>query len=158
MMTKRSPRCGARADCEAPKGGDRDAWLLFAAWLVAAVATAGSLFFSFVMGFAPCVLCWYQRIFLFPLVVVLAVGLFAADRGAVRYALPLAGIGWLIAGYHNLIYAGVVPESLQPCTRGVSCTEEYIELFGVFSIPLLSLLAFTALIGFLLAAHRRTRP
>lgn len=135
-----------------------DGSLLFAAWLVAAVAAAGSLFFSYVMGFAPCVLCWYQRIFLFPLVVVLAVGLFPVDRGVVRYALPLAVLGWLVAGYHNLVYAGVVPESLQPCTRGVSCTEEHIELFGVFSIPLLSLLAFTALIGLLLAVARRTRP
>lgn len=122
------------------------AWtLLFAAWLVAAVATAGSLFFSYVMGFAPCVLCWYQRIFLFPLVVVLALGLFPFDRGVVKYALPLAGIGWLVAGYHNLVHAGIVPESLQPCTTGVSCSEEYIRLFGVLSIPMLSLIAFSVL-------------
>lgn len=138
-------------------GGDGDWGLLFAAWLVAAVATAGSLFFSYVMGFAPCVLCWYQRIFLFPLVVILAVGLFPVDRGVVRYALPLAAVGWLVAGYHNLVYAGVVPESLAPCTRGISCTEEYVELFGVFSIPLLSLLAFTALTGLLLAVLWRSR-
>lgn len=137
---------------------DPDWALLFAAWLLATLSTAGSLFFSYVMDFAPCVLCWYQRIFLFPLVVVLAVGLFPVDRGVVRYALPLAVLGWLVAGYHNLVYAGVVPESLQPCSQGVSCTEEYIELFGIFSIPLLSLLAFTTLIGLLLAVHRRTRP
>lgn len=157
MTNKQSARQRARAHDDAPTGGDRDWWLLFAAWAVAAVATAGSLFFSYVMGFAPCVLCWYQRIFLFPLVVVLAVGLFPVDRGVVRYALPLAVLGWLVAAYHNLVYAGVVPESLQPCTRGVSCTEEYIELFGVFSIPMLSLLAFTALTGLLLALARRTR-
>ena len=137
---------------------DRDWALLFAAWLVAAVATGGSLFFSNVMGFAPCVLCWYQRIFLFPLVVLLGVGLFPTDRRVVRYALPLAALGWLAAGYHNLVYAGVVPESLQPCTRGVSCTEEHIELFGVLSIPMLSLLAFTALASLLLVVHRRNRP
>lgn len=141
-----------------PKGGDPTWTLLFAAWLVAAVATAGSLFFSYVMGFAPCVLCWYQRIFLFPLVVVLAVGLFPADRRVVRYALPLAGIGWLIAGYHNLVHAGIVPENLSPCTQGVSCTEEYIRLFGIFSIPLLSLITFTILVGLLLTVLRRTRP
>lgn len=157
MTTKRSARRGGRAGDGAPEGGDREWGLLFAAWLVSAAAAAGSLFFSQVMGFAPCVLCWYQRIFLFPLVVILAVGLFPADRGVVRYALPLAVLGWLVAGYHNLVYAGVVPESLQPCTRGVSCTEEHIELFGVFSIPLLSLLAFTTLVGLLLAVHRRTR-
>jgi len=146
------------AAADAPEGGDRGWGLLFSAWLVAAVATAGSLFFSHVMGFAPCVLCWYQRIFLFPLVVVLAVGLFPMDRRVVRYGLPLAVLGWLVAVYHNLVYAGIVPESLQPCARGVSCTEEYIELFGVLSIPMLSLLAFTTLTGLLLAVHRRTRP
>ena len=131
--------------------------LLFAAWLITAVATAGSLFFSYVMGFVPCVLCWYQRIFLFPLVVVLARGLFPLDRAVVKYALPLAASGWLVAGYHNLVYAGIVPESLQPCTQGVSCTEEYIELFGFLSIPMLSWLGFTALTGILLAVQRR-RP
>ena len=130
--------------------------LLFSAWLITAVATAGSLFFSYVMGFAPCVLCWYQRIFLFPLVIVLARGLFPLDRAVVRYALPLATLGWLVASYHNLVYAGIVPESLQPCTQGVSCTEEYLELFGFLSIPMLSWLGFTALTGILLAVHRRS--
>ena len=130
--------------------------LLFSAWLIAAVATAGSLFFSYVMGFAPCVLCWYQRIFLFPLVIVLARGLFPLDRAVVRYALPLATLGWLVAGYHNLVYAGIVPEGLQPCIQGVSCTEEYLELFGFLSIPMLSWLGFTALTGILIAVHRRS--
>jgi disulfide bond formation protein DsbB len=137
---------------------DRDWALLFAAWLVAAVATGGSLFISQVIGLPPCVLCWYQRIFLFPLVVVLGFGLFPTDRRVVRYALPLVALGWLVAGYHNLVYAGVVPESLQPCTRGVSCSEESLELFGVLSIPMLSLLAFTALAGLMLAVARRSPP
>ena len=134
---------------------DLDWSLLFAAWMVALLATAGSLFCSDVMEFAPCVLCWYQRIFLFPLVVVLARGLFPFDRGAVRYGLPLAILGWLVAAYHNLVYAGVVPESLQPCAKGVSCTEEYIRLFGLLSIPALSLIAFTTLAGILIALQRR---
>ena len=134
---------------------EQDWMLLFSAWSITAVATAGSLFFSYVMDFAPCVLCWYQRIFLFPLVIVLARGLFPLDRAVVRYALPLAALGWLVAGYHNLVYAGIIPESLQPCTQGVSCTEEYIELFGFLSIPLLSWLAFTTLTGILYAVHRR---
>ena len=148
-----------KTDLEArsPDPSDRDWGLLFTAWLVATTATAGSVFFSSVMGFAPCVLCWYQRIFLFPLVVILAIGLFPLDRGVVRYALPLASLGWLVAAYHNLVYAGVVPESLQPCTRGVSCTEEYLELFGFLSIPMLSLLGFTALVG-ILALLRWRRP
>ena len=135
---------------------DLDWFLLFAAWMVALLATAGSLFFSYVMDFAPCVLCWYQRICLFPLVVVLARGLFPFDRGAVKYALPLAILGWVVAAYHNLVQAGVVPESLQPCAKGVSCTEEYLKLFGVLSIPALSLLGFTMLAGILIALDRRS--
>ena len=129
--------------------------LLFAAWMVALLATAGSLFFSYVMEFAPCVLCWYQRIFLVPLGVVLARGLFPYDRGVVRYALPLAGLGWVVAGYHNLVYSGIVPESLQPCAKGVSCREEYLNLFGFLTIPALSLLAFSTLAGLLIALDRR---
>jgi len=142
------------------RGSDRPEaeWtLLFAAWLIAALATAGSLFFSQVMEFAPCELCWYQRICLFPLVVVLARGLFPLDRGVVRYALPLAGLGAAIAGYHVLVYEGAIPESLRPCARGVSCREEYIELFGFISIPLMALLAFAAITGLLVAVSRRIR-
>lgn len=131
--------------------------LLFAAWLIAAVATAGSLFFSQVMEFAPCELCWYQRICLFPLVVLLARGLFPLDPGVVRYALPLAGLGGLIAAYHVLVYEGVIPESLRPCARGVSCREEYIELAGFISIPLMALLAFAAITGLLVAVSRSAR-
>lgn len=134
---------------------DLDWFLLFTAWMVAVIATAGSLFFSYVMEFAPCVLCWYQRIFLFPLVVVLGRGLFPFDRGAGKFGLPLAILGWIVAAYHNLVYAGVVPEGLQPCAKGVSCTEEYIKLFGLLSIPALSLVAFTMLAGILITLQRR---
>ncbi len=136
---------------------DLDWMLLFAAWMVALLATAGSLFFSYVMELEPCVLCWYQRIFLFPLVVVLALGLFPFDRRAVRFALPLAALGWMVAAFHNLVYAGLVPEDLQPCAKGVSCTEENLNLFGLLSIPALSLLAFTTLAGLLIALDRRGR-
>jgi disulfide bond formation protein DsbB len=134
---------------------DRRSWnLLFAAWCLTAIAAAGSIFFSHIMGFTPCVLCWYQRIFLFPLVLVLARGLFPFDRGVVRYALPLAVAGWLVAVYHNLVYAGILPESLSPCAKGVSCTEEYISVLGFLSIPMLSLLAFTAIGGLLIYIQR----
>lgn len=130
--------------------------LLFGAWGVAAAGTAGSLFFSEVMGLPPCVLCWYQRICLFPLVVILARALFPFDSGVVRYALPVAALGWLTAAYHNLVYLGVVPESLQPCGRGVSCSEELVEWFGFLSIPLLSLLGFTLITASLIAVSRRS--
>ena len=130
--------------------------ILFLCWLVASVSATGSLFFSYVMEFAPCVLCWYQRIFLFPLVIILAAGLFPVDKSVVKYALPLAIAGWLTAAYHNLLYAGIVPESIQPCSKGVSCTEEYIDLFGFLSIPMLSLLSFSTIITLLIILKMRT--
>jgi disulfide bond formation protein DsbB len=120
--------------------------ILFLCWLLATVSTLGSLFFSNVMDFAPCILCWYQRIFLFPLVIVLAMGLFPFDIKVVRYALPLAIAGWLTALYHNLLYSGIIPESIQPCSQGVSCTEKYIDLFGFITIPMLSALSFSTII------------
>ena len=129
--------------------------ILFLCWLLAGVSTMGSLFFSYVMEFAPCVLCWYQRICLFPLVIILAVGLFPFDKSVVKYALPLAIVGWLTALYHSLLYAGIIPESIQPCSQGVSCTEEYKELFGYLSIPMLSLLSFSTIIALLMILKRR---
>ena len=130
--------------------------ILFFCWLVVSVSALGSLFFSYIMEFAPCVLCWYQRIFLLPLVLILAVGLFPLDKKVVKYALPMAVAGWLTAAYHNLLYAGIIPESIQPCSQGVSCTEEYIDLFGFLSIPMLSLLSFTTIITLLIILYRRT--
>ena len=129
--------------------------ILFVCWLLASVSTMGSIFFSHVMEFAPCVLCWYQRIFLFPLVIILAMGLFPFDKNVIKYALSLAIAGWLTAVYHNLLYSGVIPESIQPCSQGVSCTEEYIDLFGFLTIPMLSLLSFSIIIALLFTLKRR---
>jgi disulfide bond formation protein DsbB len=92
---------------------------------------------------------------LFPLVIILAVGLFPFDKNVVKYALPLAIAGWLTALYHTLLYAEIIPESIQPCTQGVSCTEEYIDLFGFLTIPMLSLLSFSIIITLLIVLQRR---
>ncbi|MCG8637519.1 MAG: disulfide bond formation protein B [Desulfobacterales bacterium] len=130
--------------------------ILFSAWVIVSVSALGSIFFSHIMEFAPCVLCWYQRIFLFPLVFILAAGLFPFDKGVVKYSLPLAMAGWLTAFYHNLLYSGIIPRDLQPCSQGVSCTEKYIDLFGFITIPMLSLFSFTAIITLLFLIKRRT--
>ena len=131
-------------------------WLLiFSAWLIAAVSTLGSLFFSEVMELIPCVLCWYQRIFLFPLAIILLIGLFPLDKKVVNYALPLAIIGLLFTVYHCLLFFGVIPENLQPCSQGVSCTDDNMELFGFLPIPLLALIAFLMIIILLLKARTR---
>jgi len=136
---------------------DKTNWtLLFLCWLLVSVSTTISLFFSSVLEFEPCVLCWYQRICLFPMVLILGAGLFPFDKGVVKYALPLSIVGGLIAFYHTLLYGGIIPESIQPCSQGVSCTEKYIELFGFVSIPMLSFLAFLAIVALLLILKRRT--
>jgi disulfide bond formation protein DsbB len=134
------------------------AWTaLFAAWLIACTATLGSLFFSEVMRLPPCLLCWYQRILMYPLVVIFTVGLVTRDVNAARYAWPLAVGGLAVAGYHNLLYYHVIPESIVPCTTGVSCTERQIEWLGLITIPLLSLLAFLLVISTLCVFERARR-
>ena len=119
---------------------------LFLAWLVALAATAGALFLGEVMGKTPCVLCWYQRIAMFPLVLVLGVGLFDGDARSARYALPLAWAGWSLALYHCLVFWGVISEALSPCRQGVSCADAELQVAGFVPIPLLSLVAFSAIL------------
>jgi len=135
---------------------DKNWTLLFLTWIIVTAATLGSLFFSHVMEFAPCVLCWYQRICLFPLVIILARGLFPFDKHVVTYAQPLAIAGFLTAVYHNLLYSKIIPQELQPCSQGVSCTEKYIDLFGFLTIPMLSLLGFSTIITLLFLLKKRT--
>ena len=127
---------------------------IFPAWLVAIIATFGSLFFSEVMKYPPCVLCWYQRICMYPLVLILISGMFPVSRTVVKYALPLALTGWAVAFYHNLLYYKLIPESAAPCVNGISCTSVHIEWLGFITIPLLSLLAFTSIIILLIHTFR----
>jgi disulfide bond formation protein DsbB len=137
--------------------GQEQRWLLlFAAWAVALLSTLGALFIGEVMGKTPCLLCWYQRAFMFPLAIVLAVACYSADMTAWRYALPLALVGFLIAAYHNLLFWGVIPEEIQPCGVGPSCSSSDLNLLGNIPIPLLSLAAFAALSLLLLLISRRS--
>lgn len=128
--------------------------LLTLAWVQSLIATLGSLYFSEVARFTPCTLCWYQRVFMYPLVLILLVGLYRRDRSVTSYALPLAGAGWLIALYHNFLGWSVPPPGVLVCSLGISCTERYINWFGFITIPLLSLTAFTVIIICLLRLRR----
>ncbi|PIK13693.1 MAG: disulfide bond formation protein B [Halobacteriovorax sp. JY17] len=135
---------------------NQSAWyLLFMCWVVAFVATAGSLFFSQVMGFPPCELCWYQRIFMYPLVIFFVVSLINLDASAFKYSLPLAILGWLTALYHNLLHYGIVPESATPCREGVSCADIWINWLGFITIPMLSFIAFSLILIILTIFYRR---
>lgn len=124
------------------------------AWLVAVIATSGSLFFSNVMGYPPCVLCWYQRICMYPLVLIILVRLIRLDKSIFFYIFPLSILGWLIALYHNLLYYKILPESSAPCTKGISCTSVHIEWFGFITIPFLSFIAFTTILIFMIIIYR----
>ena len=135
------------------------AWMMiFICWLIALLSMLGSLFFSEVMDLEPCVLCWYQRIFMYPQVFIFMIALFPLDVRVVKYALPLTLIGWGFAVYHYLVYSGYIPEALQPCGQGPSCAEINLELFGFITIPMLSILSYTAIIALLLLTHFRMKP
>jgi disulfide bond formation protein DsbB len=112
--------------------------LTYASWFAAIFATMGSLFFSEVLHYPPCVLCWYQRIAIYPLVLLIPVGIILKDKKLPYYILPLTLIGATIALYHNLLYYKIIPESLAPCIQGISCTTKYFEWLGFITIPFLS--------------------
>lgn len=127
---------------------------LYAAWLVAITATAGSLYFSEVRLFVPCSLCWYQRILMYPLVIILGIASYRQDRGIVRYALPLSSLGGVVSLFHYLEQK--VPGFSAPslCRMGVPCTQEYINWLGFITIPFLALVAFTLITTLLLGVAR----
>ena len=129
---------------------------LFASWLVALIASLTVLFVGEVMGQTPCNLCWFQRAFMVPLVIVLGVASLRADPAAWRYALPLAVAGLLVAGFHSLLYLGLIPERITPCSQGVSCTSAEMTILGGLALPLLALAAFGAIAGLLLITRSRT--
>ena len=131
--------------------------LAYIAWTQALLATSGSLYFSEIAGYLPCLLCWYQRIAMYPLVIILAVGILRRDAKMYLYALPLAIIGALIALYHVLLYYKVFPESEETCRAGVSCTTKYIEYLGFVTIPLLSLGAFLVIIACMVLLWKKSR-
>ena len=131
-------------------------WLM-AAWAIALSATLGALFIGEVMGMTPCLLCWYQRIFMFPLALILGMAAFAEDRRGAVYGLPLAIGGAAIAGYHTALVANWVPKWWIPCGSGPSCSEQSLELLYAIQIPWLSLLAFVAIAISLIAYLRKTR-
>ncbi len=127
------------------------------ALFISLVATMGSLFFSEIMHFVPCSLCWYQRIFMYPLVFIFLGYLLYPDRSLFKYSFPLVFLGLLVSIYHNLLMLGIISEDLSPCIQGVPCTSEYIKWFGFINIPLLSLVAFSAIFVLLLMTRRKIR-
>lgn len=141
---------------------------IYLAWVVALVATLGSLYFSEIRLFRPCILCWYQRICMYPLVLILGIAAFRSDFGIRRYVLPLALIGALTGLYQNLETWGVVP-TLKACgiDPSASCGTPW-EVWGnagfaltlnkVLSIPMLSMIAFALIIALLSWKREPAQP
>ena len=131
---------------------------LWIAWLFALAATLGSLFFSEYSHFIPCRLCWFQRIAMYPMVVVLLIGAIRRDfRGAALSVLPLSVLGAAVSIYH--IYIENNPSAETPgCTVGAPCSTKWIDRFGYITIPTLALTAFAAIFVTLLFSWMRTRP
>ena len=126
---------------------------LWLAFLVSALATGGSLFLSEVANFVPCELCWYQRIFMYPLAITTLVAALFNDHRAARYLLPLPVIGAGVSIYHLLVENGVV-EQTQACLVSApgGCATKWIDEFGYITIPTLALTAFALTFAFLLFA------
>ncbi|MBT9281127.1 MAG: disulfide bond formation protein B [Hydrogenibacillus schlegelii] len=113
---------------------------LVLAWLVALAASLGSLFLSEVLRYLPCELCWYQRICMFPLALLLGIAAFRKDAGIVVYALPLSLIGGGVALYHVILQK--IPRKGGICAFGASCVDDPLNAFGFVTIPMLSFVAF----------------
>jgi disulfide bond formation protein DsbB len=128
---------------------------LWLGWVVAAVTTAGSLYYSEVAHFIPCELCWYQRICVYPLSVILLVAAVRKDTAIWRYVAPQVLVGIAIATYHTQLQA--FPDQHTFCSTLIPCTTRYVWEFGFVSLPLMDLVAL-CFVGLMLVAAVSTRP
>lgn len=123
-------------------------------FLVSLTASLFTLVYSEVVGFVPCYLCWYQRIFVMPLPFIFGVAIWAGDRKIVKYVLPLLSVGFVFAVYQSFMYYFGDTGTLPCDASGVSCYTQLINEFGGYiSFPMLSLSTFVALISIVLVAH-----
>jgi disulfide bond formation protein DsbB len=124
-------------------------------FLISLASSLFSLVYSEIIGFIPCYLCWYQRVFTFPLFLIFGAAIWSKDRKIVKYVLPMMAIGFFISVYQNFIYYFGGDSSNLPCdASGVSCYQRLVDVFGGYiSIPMLALSSFLALITIVLVAH-----
>jgi len=111
-------------------------------WFLSIIATLGSLYFSEILKYIPCTLCWYQRILMYPLVIIFGVALLRNDNKVYLYTLPMTLIGLLISGYHYLLQKVPFVFDIHACSSGVPCNVDYINVFGFITIPFLSFICF----------------
>jgi disulfide bond formation protein DsbB len=112
------------------------------AWIVALIALCGSLFFSEIMLYEPCKLCWIQRICMYPLVLLLGIASYRNERWIIPYALPLSIIGGCFSAFHYMEEKIPALAKAMPCRVGIPCNFDYINWLGFITIPLLAFVAF----------------
>ena len=122
---------------------------------VALIATLGSLFYSEIAGYEPCRLCWWQRIFMYPQVILLGIAWLKKDRGIVLHSIALSSLGALIAGYHYLLQIGMAPSiGCSAVGYSINCSQRFVMQFGYITIPMMALTAFLLIISFMIVFKR----
>ena len=127
------------------KENDKEMYLTIGQFVISLAAIFGSLFFSEVMNFPPCSLCWYQRIFIYPVVLIILSGLYLGSKDTNKFLFPFILIGSLFSAYHNLVYYKII-KVIVPCSESAPCTAEQLNYLGFITIPLLSLFSFVLLL------------
>ena len=122
------------------------------ATMIAVGATFGSLYFSEIRNFVPCEYCWYQRIVMYPLALILLIATIRRDKNIIPYALSLSLSGLALSAYHYQLQ--LFPEQSSSCGFDASCTYRWIEVFGFITIPLLALTSFAFISMILIATPR----
>lgn len=125
------------------------------AFLMTLGAIIGSLAYSNIFAFPPCEFCWWQRIFMYPQVIVLGIGIWQRDVKIWMTSIVLSAIGFCFSLYHVLMQAGVVGPSAACATSGVSCTKIDVMIFGWITIPIMCLILFVGILTFAYLAHRK---
>ncbi|MBJ7956138.1 disulfide bond formation protein B [Bacillus cereus group sp. N28] len=131
-------------------------YTLYMAWIVSMIATLGSLFFSEILGFIPCELCWFQRIMMYPLCIILGIATFYNEKNIKKYILPISIIGGSISLYHYAIQKVPRFSEINPCVQGVPCNVDYINWLGFITIPFLALIAFCLITLFMVLTKSKT--
>ncbi len=131
--------------------------LLLLAWITSITAMGGSLFFSEQMGFIPCTLCWFQRVLMYPLTIILGIACYRSDRDVYQYVLPLSIIGMMVSAYHYALQKVPSLHEFSTCTSGVPCSGQYINWLHFITIPFLSLMAFTIITTAMLVMWKRKK-
>ncbi|WP_191566187.1 disulfide oxidoreductase [Metabacillus idriensis] len=130
---------------------------LFIAWAASFVSMLGSLYFSEIMDFIPCDLCWYQRILMYPLVVILGMAIYRKDYQIAFYSMILSAIGGTISIYHYAVQKIDFVSTHSASCGIVPCTGEYINWLGFITIPFLALIGFTIIFITSLNSYRKMK-